>query len=320
MNTDTSPDVSQVLHAPPVESTSDKATIITFWLLPFLGLIGTIVFQIHEGTIDWFYPGLFLGCYLVAGFGTTVFYHRYFTHESFKALPIVELLGGIAGSMAGQGKIQVWCSTHGHHHQHSDQDDDPHSPWKYCIERHKISFGNLWLGFWHAQFGWMLQGIPLRNNAFYRRLSANPTVQFIDRHLVLWILLGFLLPTLFGYLHEHTWKGALLGFLWGGAVRMFIHQHTTSLVNSYCHLFGTRPFKSKDYSTDSWLIALLALGEGFHNGHHVFPNSPLHGIHYRYLDLSYLFIRLLELFGLAKDVKKKIPSPESVLRRQQVME
>lgn len=320
MNTPTSPQASPSTHVPPVYNSADKATIIVFWLAPFLGLLGAIAFHVWHGTFDWFYVWLFIGCYVVTGFGTTVWYHRFFTHASFEVGPFMEYVGGITGAMAAQGQIVTWCSIHQHHHAHSDEADDPHSPWKYCLDVEgrptRVSFRNLWLGFWHAQFGWMLKGLPIPQNAAYKRLTADPIVSFVDRHIGLWILLGFLIPAGLGFWHEGTWKGALFGFLWGGAIRLFIHQHVTSMVNSYCHLWGSRDVSTSDRSQNSWIIGFLALGEGWHNYHHAFPNSSLHGMDHPYFDASYVFIKLMELCGLAWCTGKGIPRPERLEQRR----
>jgi len=97
--------------------------------------------------------------------------------------------------------------------------------------------------------------------------------------------------------------GVFLGFLWGGLVRACFVHHITWSVNSVCHLWGSRPFRTHDQSRNNALVGLLAFGEGWHNNHHAFPTSARHGLRWWELDLSYLFIRTLGLVGLAKEIR-----------------
>jgi stearoyl-CoA desaturase (delta-9 desaturase) len=107
-----------------------------------------------------------------------------------------------------------------------------------------------------------------------------------------------------------SWMGALLGFFWGGLARIFLVHHVTWSVNSICHLWGSRPFCGDDESRNNPIVGVLAMGEGWHNNHHAFPNSARHGLWWWQLDFSYLIIRLLELLGLAWDVK--VPAAQAI--------
>jgi stearoyl-CoA desaturase (delta-9 desaturase) len=110
-----------------------------------------------------------------------------------------------------------------------------------------------------------------------------------------------------------SWRGALLGFLWGGLVRVFLVHHTTWSINSICHLWGTRPYETRDRSRNNLLFGVLALGEGWHNNHHAFPTSARHGLRWYELDLSYLIICVLKWMGLAWRVR--VPVRAKVLGR-----
>jgi len=122
------------------------------------------------------------------------------------------------------------------------------------------------------------------------------------------VALGLLLPGAIAGLVEHSWTAAALGVLWGGFVRIFLVHHATWAVNSVCHRFGSRPHKTRDGSTNHWLVALFSLGEGWHNNHHAFPTSARHGLRAWELDPSWWTIRLLSLVGLATRVREPKPS------------
>src|SRR5678815_1367313 len=109
-----------------------------------------------------------------------------------------------------------------------------------------------------------------------------------------------------------SWTGALLGFIWGGLVRVFLMHHVTWSVNSVCHVWGTRPFASGDRSTNNFPVAILSLGEGWHNNHHAFPTSARHGLRWWQFDASYVLIRLLEILRIARNVRvPSVPAMEA---------
>lgn len=276
---------------------------LTFFIAPFVGLIVAIISTWNSG-VDWYYLAIFATMYLITAFGTTGGYHRLFTHESYYAKPWVKLLIGIAGSMAVQGKIYTWCSLHRVHHQNSDKPGDPHSP---VLPGDSVL--TMIKGLWHAQIGWMFMDYRIEENTFTRNLKNDPIVTFIDRYIILWVALGGIIPAILGYFHDGI-KGIFLGFVWGGLVRIFFHQHVTSAVNSICHVFGKRRYNTGDKSTDNWLIAILALGEGFHNGHHAFQKSALHGVDTTYLDSTYITLRVMESLGMIEIHKNFIPNDD----------
>jgi stearoyl-CoA desaturase (Delta-9 desaturase) len=111
-----------------------------------------------------------------------------------------------------------------------------------------------------------------------------------------------------------SFTGALTGLLWGGLVRVFLLHHVTWSINSICHVFGTRPFESHDEARNNPVMALIGFGEGWHNAHHAFPASARHGLRWWELDTSWIVIRTLSLFGLARDIK--LPSAKQMARRQ----
>jgi len=236
---------------------------------------------------------------LFGGFGITVGYHRLFTHTSFRTKPWVKIVLGILGGITMQGPILFWCSCHRAHHQHSDREGDPHSP-----HLHGNSFWGKVRGLIHAHFGWIAFSGSYRYNAKrVRDLYEDPVIRWLDDRYLLWVFLGLALPALIGWLWSGTVEGAVLGFIWGGLARVAFMQHTTWSVNSFGHMFGSKPFETNDESRNNRFLAILGLGEGWHNNHHAFPQSARHGIQPNQPDLSFTLIRALAKFGCAWDLR-----------------
>lgn len=247
--------------------------------------------------------------YVINGLGITVGYHRLFTHKSFECGPVTRFVIGVLGSMAIEGPLFKWVATHRQHHQHSDRDDDPHSP-----HQHGKGLRGLILGAWHAHVGWIFVPDAPNLNRYVVDLRADPVLRVVDRYFIVWALLGLAIPTVIGGLVEGSWTGALLGFLWGGVVRIFLLHHVTWSINSVCHLWGSRPFSTHDESRDNPVFGVLAFGEGWHNAHHAFPTSARHGLAWWKLDINYLVIRGLELLHLARNVR--LPDAERIAAKR----
>jgi stearoyl-CoA desaturase (delta-9 desaturase) len=145
-------------------------------------------------------------------------------------------------------------------------------------------------------------------------LYEDRLVQLIDRTYLLWVALTLGLPFAIGYAAGGTVTAGLSGLVWGGLVRIFVWQHATFSVNSICHMFGRQDYLSRDEARNNWLVALLVLGEGWHNNHHAFPASARHGLRNWQLDPSWWLIRWLERLGLVWNVK--VPDPRALERRR----
>jgi stearoyl-CoA desaturase (delta-9 desaturase) len=232
--------------------------------------------------------------------GLTAGFHRLFTHRSFTAVPALRAALAIAGSMAFEGGVISWIATHRRHHAFSDQPGDPHSPYEYGGG----AFGRL-RGVIHAHMGWLFRADSTSAEQYAPDLKAEPMMAAIDRAFPLLCLLSLGLPTLAGYLLTGTANGALTALLWGGLVRVFLLHHVTWSVNSLCHLFGSRPFKLRraDRATNLWPLAVLSMGDSWHNLHHAEPTCARHGVDRHQLDIAAGFIRLCEKTGLATDVR-----------------
>jgi stearoyl-CoA desaturase (delta-9 desaturase) len=155
----------------------------------------------------------------------------------------------------------------------------------------------------HAHVGWCFNADVVDCGRSVRDLTADRAMLFVDRMYLCWVFLGMLAPAAIVGLVTHSWGGALSGFVWGGLARIGLMQHVTWSVNSVCHVWGSRPFRSGDHSANNAAVALLSLGEGWHNNHHAFPTSARHGLFWWQFDPTYLIIRAMEKVGLARNVR-----------------
>ena len=167
---------------------------------------------------------------------------------------------------------------------------------------------------WHAHIGWLFWEQPHVLTKYVRDLRDDLLVRRMSKLFPVWVTLGLLIPAALGGLFTLSWAGVLLGFIWGGLVRIFLVHHVTWSINSVCHIWGTRPFRSHDESRNNAIFGVLGLGEGWHNNHHAFPTSARHGLCSWQLDISYLIIRAMALVGLARDVR--VPPPDRIAAKR----
>jgi stearoyl-CoA desaturase (Delta-9 desaturase) len=263
-----------------------------------LGLLGFAAWRAWGGSLRWSDLVVLAIVYSLTGLGVTVGFHRLFTHRSFKTGPVLRLALGALGSAAVEGPLIEWVSNHRKHHQFSDDAGDPHSP-----HHHGSGFSGALRGLLHAHLGWILKGDAASTpERFAKDLLDDPVARTIDRWFLLWVLAGLALPFALGAALTGTITGALTALLWGGAVRMFLLHHATFSINSLCHFFGGRPFRTGDESRNLAWLAVPTFGEAWHNNHHAFPTAARHG-HTRWqLDPSWWVIAGLARSGLAWNV------------------
>ncbi len=319
MRTDTVPEVAPQVAAPQpspqVAERQPRAITLRVRLvnlaavtIPFIGLVVAIVL-LWGVAFNWIYLGILGGMYFATGFGITVGYHRLFTHRSFKTpRPMAAILAAL-GSMALEGPVIQWAAVHRCHHQHSDEQDDPHSP-----HTHGAGLWGFVRGLWHAHMGWIVGPNPRGLTKYVRDLRKDTLIRVMSKLFPVWVLLGLLIPAVLGGLLTLSWTGVLLGFIWGGLVRIFLVHHVTWSINSVCHIWGSRPFQNHDESRNNAIFGVLGLGEGWHNNHHAFPTSARHGLRWWQVDASYLMIRAMALVGLARDVRT--PSPDRIASKR----
>ncbi|MCU1495415.1 MAG: Stearoyl-CoA 9-desaturase [Acidimicrobiaceae bacterium] len=251
---------------------------------------------------------LFLALYVLTGLGITVGYHRYFTHRSFEAGPVVKVSLAILGAMTLQGPLTQWVTDHRKHHARSDAEGDPHSP-----HLAGAGFVGAVKGLWHAHMGWMFSTKGMERGEVYGRdLFEDRTIRLIDRLYVVWVAISIGLPFLIGYAVTGSAARGVEAMVWAGLVRIFAFEHATFAVNSICHTFGRRTYEARDQSRNNWFVAVLTFGEGWHNNHHAFPRSARHGLQGLQLDVSWIVIRALERCHLARNIR--VPTTAQLAR------
>jgi stearoyl-CoA desaturase (delta-9 desaturase) len=283
-------------------STGQMIVLKAFLLIPFAALLAALPLAWGWG-LNWLDLALAAGFYVVATLGVTVGYHRYFTHGAFKAHRPLRVALAIAGSMAVQGSVIFWVASHRRHHAFADRDGDPHSPWLFGT-----SPAALMRGFWHAHMGWMFQREVTNYDRFAPDLVADRDLRVVNRYFWLWITLSLTLPAVLGGLLSWSWWGAVTAFFWAGLVRIAFLHHVTWSVNSICHMVGDRPFASRDKAANFWPLAILSMGESWHNSHHADPTCARHGVLRGQVDVSARVIWFFEKVRWAWDVRW--PKPE----------
>jgi sn-1 stearoyl-lipid 9-desaturase len=206
--------------------------------------------------------------WLTACIGITLGFHRLVTHRSFEVPKWLEYFFVFCGTLACQGGPFYWIGKHRIHHKYSDTELDPHDSNK---------------GFWWSHIGWMLwENKAVTNDIprYIKDISEDPFYQFCEKYFIpIQVALGLLL------------------FWWGG------WSYVTWFVNSATHKFGYKSHESNDHSKNCWWVALLTFGEGWHNNHHAYQYSARHGLQWWEVDLTWMTIRVLQLLGLAKNIK-----------------
>lgn len=301
-------DLSCNLNAQTAIPMSERIATLIGVIVPLVGLVVALIGLWGWG-FSWTDFVLLVTMYVLTGFGITIGYHRLFTHKAFETRRPIAFVFGVLGSMAAQGPLFRWVATHRRHHQHSDQEEDPHTPHRYGG-----GFVGVLKGWWHAHVSWILKPRAVDLERYVRDLRKDALLRFVDKHFGLWVAAGLLIPALIGGLVSMSLWGAFLGLLWGGLVRVFLVHHVTWSINSVCHLWGDQPFSTTDKSRNNPIFGVLALGEGWHNNHHAFPESARHGLRWWQLDTSYLVIRLMALMGLARRVR--VPGPRRIMSRR----
>ncbi|HEY7175721.1 MAG TPA: acyl-CoA desaturase [Micromonosporaceae bacterium] len=241
---------------------------------------------------------LAVGFYLVTGHGITVGYHRLFTHRSFKANRPLKIALAVAGSMAVEGSLIGWVANHRRHHVFSDRRGDPHSP-------HRYGAGTLGLvrGFAYAHVGWLFAPNGTSADRYAADLRRDGDIAAINRLFPAFAVASFVLPFVAGWLLSRSLLGAFTALIWAGVVRIALLHHATWSINSVCHMFGDRPQAVADRSTNFAPLAVLSMGESWHNFHHAHPASARHGAGPGELDSSAALIRIFERFGWATKVR-----------------
>ncbi len=301
-------DIRGVELADPRAHRYQKWAMLAITVIPLLGVVAAIAL-LWGGAVGPLEVGLLVGFYIVSGLGVTVGFHRLLTHKSFDAPGWVRAAFAVAGSLSVQGAVIDWVATHRRHHAYPDQFGDPHSPHVDAAD----GVRGVLRGLAHAHLGWMFGPEETVKETWAPDLLDEPAIVRIHRAFPALLVTTFVLPAVIGGVIGGSLSAALTGLIWGGLVRVFLLHHVTWSINSICHFFGTQPFENDDESRNNLGMALLAFGEGWHNGHHAFPASARHGLRWWEIDFSWMTIRTLELVGLARKVKT--PTEDQLARK-----
>jgi stearoyl-CoA desaturase (delta-9 desaturase) len=222
--------------------------------------------------------------YMTTGLGISMGYHRLHTHRSYKVPLWLEYFFALCGTLTLEGGPIFWVAVHRLHHQLSDQPGDPHSP----------RDGAFW-----SHMGWILWGETNHNNT---RVMSKYAPDLAKHKFYVWLTNWHWIPNVALGLIVLALGGIDI-FLWAMCFRIVFGLHTTWAINSITHMFGSRRFRIRDDSRNTWWLALISFGEGWHNNHHAHPTSARHGLAWYEFDQSWILIRTLQFFGLAKNVK-----------------
>ena len=283
-------------------SRTEAVLVYVFVIVPMLALLAAVPLAWGWG-LSWLDVGLAAFFYLFSGFGVTVGFHRYFTHRSFAARRGLKIALAAAGSTALQGDVITWVADHRRHHAFSDKEGDPHSPWLFGTGAAALA-----KGFWHAHTGWLFRGERTNPARFTPDLLADPDIVRISRWFPALTAASLLAPAVIGGLVTLSWWGALTAFFWAGLVRVAVLHHVTWSINSICHMLGERPYASRDKATNVWPLAILSMGESWHNLHHADPTCARHGVGRGQIDMSARLIWLFERAGWAHQVRWPTPA------------
>jgi len=254
-----------------------------------IDLFGSVLFlSMHAGCLLVFITGtsatalaVAAALYVVRAWGLTAGYHRYFAHRSFRTSRVFQFILALIGASAGQLGPLWWASHHRVHHRYTDTENDVHSP----IVR----------GFFWSHMGWILSCRYVDyDEANIRDFARYPELRFITRY-------HFIAPI--GLAAMLFFTGGLQLLAWGFFVSSVALYHATFCVNSVAHLFGSRRFDTRDGSRNNAVVALLTLGEGWHNNHHRYPASERHGLAWWELDPTHLVLVALSWAGVVWDIR-----------------
>jgi len=253
---------------------TDRLARVIYWGIHLSCLLVVVVGAPLEAVL------LCAATYLVRVFGITGGYHRYFSHRTYKTGRVFQFVLAWLGCAATQKGPLWWSGTHRLHHRHSDQPGDPHSPTE---------------GLWHSHQGWIFEsrwgGTPADMIPDFTRY---PELEWLNRwHFVPPLTLAVLCYAIAG--------GA--GLVWGFAISTTLLWHGTYCVNSLCHIWGTRPYDTPDGSRNNAFVALITLGEGWHNNHHHYQASARNGFRWWEVDGTWYILKGLEAVGLVWDLR-----------------
>ena len=262
-------------------------------VIPFI-ILHLSCFMIFFVGFSWTAFVVCMSLFAIRMFAITGFYHRYFSHKTFRTSRFVQCLFAMIGATAVQRGPLWWAAHHRGHHMHSDTTEDKHSPKEH--------------GFIWSHMGWFLtKSNFVTNTKLIRELIRFPELRIIDRFdllmplalsISLWVI-GYYLEQYEPSLHTNGFQL----FIWGFSVSTIMLYHATFLVNSVAHQWGKKRYETKDTSRNNFIIAILTFGEGWHNNHHHYPGSARQGFYWWEIDLTYYVLKFLAIMGIIWDIR-----------------
>ena len=297
-----------IVQLNPVSARAKRVVALVTVGIPALGFgIGVYLIAAGRATVlDYVLFGVF---YAIQMFGITIGFHRYVAHKSFKTSRFFEGVLLISGSMALEGPLLFWVSTHRRHHRYADEQGDPHSP-----NLSGGSIGGKLKGLWYAHIPWMFSDQESRTTVFAPDVLRDRRLYSYNRSYPVWGLIGLLIPAAIGWAASSgSIAAAFSGFIFGGLGRVFVANQAAWCVGSVSHMIGSRPFANRDDSANNWPVAFFTFGEGLQNNHHAFPGAYRHGMRWWEPDLSGLVIAMLAKAHIVWDLH--MPSRSTIDHR-----
>ena len=275
--------------------------------IPAIGF-GIALYLMFTGRATLLDYTLFVAFYAIQMFGITIGFHRYLAHKAFKTSRFFEGVLMITGSMALEGPLLFWVTTHRRHHRYSDEAGDPHSP--------NLSgtgmLGKL-KGLWYAHIPWMFSDQESKATVFAPDVLRDRRLLSYNRTYPAWVLASLLLPAILGFTIGGSLAAAFSGFIFGGLARVFLANQAAWCVGSISHMVGSRPFANRDDSANNWPVAVLTFGEGLQNNHHAFPSAYKHAMRWWEPDLSGWLLAVLAKAGIVWDLR--MPDRQTIDKR-----
>ena len=275
------------------------------------GMLAAFVWMatMGSGWVEWSAFALF---YVLNVLGESLAHHRYFGHGAFKTSTPMRYALAILAQSGAYGSALYWVADHRRHHSLSDKPGDVHSP-HYDGQRRALSRKE---GFKHAHLGWAFDNCSTDLEIYGKGLMDDPVLVFAHRTRWVWFWTsGVIVPALWGLAFGGTWQHMVGTVLIAGSFRMVLGLHAISALNSVCHLWGTERFKGPWTAKNNWIVALVSLGEGWHNNHHAHPRAATTSTRWWEIDMTYWVILGLEKLGLVWDVKRMPKGDGSTARK-----
>ncbi|MCB9856735.1 MAG: acyl-CoA desaturase [Phycisphaerales bacterium] len=275
-----------------------------FWIIEWTRIVPLIIMHLAVIGVIWvgWSPvavSVAVAMYFIRMFAITGIYHRYFSHRAFKTSRFMQFVFALLGASAVQRGPLWWAAHHRHHHRHSDEEEDVHSPHQH--------------GFWWSHIGWITT-----RGAFPTDYKAIPDLvkfkelRFLDRADLLIPVLLAIGMFLFGVVLNAIWPalgtGGFQMLVWGFFISTVCLLHGTCTINSLAHLIGRRRYETTDDSRNSFLLALITMGEGWHNNHHMYPGVTRQGFYWWEIDVTYYILKSMSIVGLIWDLR---PPPKA---------